>query len=301
MDAVTAKANLVPGKEVAQIARAMDSLLQSDCGDVAVVKKLLPFLGQNLLEKRVIEYSSEPGVDITNRYFVLWEPFARAKAALLLGTIVEKAEKITAEDLEGTVPLLMAMMNSNEDIELTFAFLALTNIGLRLPQLIAPQLQALAKIGNALVNVASHPPKAFSLFHSVPFQNEIYESFLNLCLTNGVFETPENLQRFVQSGLSYSLIAITKAAANYVEKRPEMEWNLLYISLRLITEFPGGGQLFDLDRLPMDPKNNPAIVLRVVCQDKQKAGAVRNILDAIPQSERNQDRFAQLTKQLVSK
>ena len=177
MDATTAKANLVPGKEVAQIARAMDSLLQNDCGDASVIKKLLPFLGQNLLEKKVIEYSSEPGVDITNRYFVLWEPFARAKAALLVGTIVEKAEKLTEEDLEGVVPLLMGMMNSNEDIELTFAFLAITNIGLKLPQLVIPQFQTLAKIGNALVNIASHPPKAFSLFHSIPFQNEIYESF----------------------------------------------------------------------------------------------------------------------------
>lgn len=301
MDATTAKANLVPGKEVAQIARAMDSLLQNDCGDASVIKKLLPFLGQNLLEKKVIEYSSEPGVDITNRYFVLWEPFARAKAALLVGTIVEKAEKLTEEDLEGVVPLLMGMMNSNEDIELTFAFLAITNIGLKLPQLVIPQFQTLAKIGNALVNIASHPPKAFSLFHSIPFQNEIYESFLNLCLLKGVFETPENLQKFIQTGLLYSLLTITKASPDYVQKRPEMEWNLLYICLRLITEFPGGGQLFDLDRLPIDPKNNPAIVLRIVSQDKQKAGAVRNILDAIPQSERNQDRFAQLTKQLVSK
>ena len=179
--------------------------------------------------------------------------------------------------------------------------MALTNIGLRLPQLILPHFPTLCKLGNALVNLASHPPKAFSLFHSLPFQTETYDSFLNLCLMKGALDVPDNMQRITSLGLPNSILIITKAVPSFVEKRPKMEWTLLYITLRLITEFPKGNLLIDLDRLPRDPKNHPATVIRIVCQDTQKAGAVRNLLDAIPESERNQERFAQLTQQLTSK
>ena len=185
MDVETAKANLIPGKDVAYLARCIDTLLQHDCTDTSLLPLLLPFLDQNLLDNKIIDYGIEPGVDITDHYFVLWEPFARAKVALLIGTIAEKCD--TLPDCKDIVEKLMVMIKGNEDIELAFSFFALTNIGQKQPNLILDHFSDLCKIANTLVTISTNQTKAFSLFHSVPFRTEIYDTYLDFCAIKGIF------------------------------------------------------------------------------------------------------------------
>ncbi|OHS93412.1 hypothetical protein TRFO_11831 [Tritrichomonas foetus] len=299
MDVETAKANLVPGKDVAYLARCMDTLLQNDCSDTSVLNLLLPFLGQNLIENNVIDYGIEPGVDITDRYFVLWEPFARAKAALLVGTIAEKCQSLP--DVTEIVNRLIVMVKGNEDIELAFSFLALTNIGVKKPEAILPHFVQLSKIANVLVTIATNPTKAFSLFHSIPFRTEIYDSYLDFCSIKGVFETPDNVQRLVAAGLPFSIVNIANAVLTYIEKRPEMLWKLMTIFLKFVTEHPTGNQMMETDNLTKDQKVNVGFAMRYALLGRDKAGELRNAIEAVPASERNVERFTKIVNSLQLK
>ena len=300
MDPETAKANLVPGKDVSYLARCMDTLLQADCSDTSVFPLILPFLGQNLIDQNVIDYGIEPGVDITDSYFVLWEPFARAKAALLVGTIAEKCTALP-DDVSEIVNRLMVMIQGNEDIELAFSFYALANIGLKKPEAILPHFQALCKIANGLVTIATNPTKAFSLFHSQPFKTEVYDSFLDFCSIKGVFDSPDNVQRLVANGLPFSIVNIANAVLFYVEKRPEMLWKLMMIFCRFVTEHPAGNQIMETENLTRDPKVNVGFAMRYALIDRDKAGELRNAIFAVPEKERTTERFAMIVDSLQLK
>ena len=296
MDAETAKANLTPGKDVAYLARCMDTLLQSECKDATVFDILKPFLGQKLMETKVIDYSVEPGVDITDHYFVLWEPFLRAKAALLVGTIAEKCE--TLPDCTSLVDTLVGIFTNSqsEEIEISFAFFAITNIGLRQPEAVLPHLAHIAKPATSLISIAAAPPKAFGLFHSIPFRSDAFESFLNLCNIKGVFENPDNVNRLVAAGLAISLLQIGLSAQIFVEKHPEMQWKLLSVFVRLLTEYPNGYQLIDLDRLPRENFNDCCTLMRIAVVNHESVGALRNEIEAVKDADRTAEAFQALVK-----
>lgn len=221
MDVETAKANLVPGKEVQELARCMDTLLSQECNDPSVFPQLLPFLGPNLIERKIIDYSIEPGVDITNHYFVLWEPFVRAKSALLIGTIAEKCKELP--DCAELIEPLITMLKSKEDIEYTFAIIAVSNIGLKRPEYILPHFSYLSKRLPELVYLASSVKSPFSLFYSVPFQSEVYESCVSICEIKGVFDNTENLNRLIDGGIPMALNQISRDSEKYKEKKPELK------------------------------------------------------------------------------
>lgn len=296
MDVETAKANLIPGKDVAYLARCIDTLLQHDCSDTTLLPLLLPFLDQNLLDNKIIDYGIEPGVDITDHYFVLWEPFARAKVALLIGTIAEKCD--TLPDCKDIVEKLMVMIKGNEDIELAFSFFALTNIGQKLPNLILEHFNELCKIANTLVTISTNQTKAFSLFHSVPFRTEIYDTYLDFCAIKGIFENPQNVQSLVSAGLPFSLINIANAVLSYIEKRPEMLWKLMTIFLRFVTEHPTGSSMIETDNLTKDPKVNVGFAMRYALLGRDKAGELRNKIEAVPEKERTTETFAKIVNGL---
>ena len=296
MDVETAKANLIPGKDVAYLARCIDTLLQHDCTDTSLLPLLLPFLDQNLLDNKIIDYGIEPGVDITDHYFVLWEPFARAKVALLIGTIAEKCD--TLPDCKDIVEKLMVMIKGNEDIELAFSFFALTNIGQKQPNLILDHFSDLCKIANTLVTISTNQTKAFSLFHSVPFRTEIYDTYLDFCAIKGIFESPQNVQTLVSAGLPFSLINIANAVLSYIEKRPEMLWKLMTIFLRFVTEHPTGSTMIETDNLTKDPKVNVGFAMRYALLGRDKAGELRNKIEAVPAKERTTEAFAKIVNGL---
>jgi hypothetical protein len=301
MDVEAAKANLIQGKDVAYIARCIDTLLQSDCNDPTVIDLIFPFLGPKLLENRVIDYSIEPGVDITDHYFVLWEPFIRAKTALLIGTIAEKSA--TLPDLTAIVNTLVEIFTNgfSEEIELAFAFFAISHIGLKQPKPVLAHFAKLAKFAGQFVNLAAYPPKAFGLFHSVAFQTEAFDSFLNLVKVQGVFETPDNVQRLVAAGLPITLFQIAQASPNYTEKHPEILWKWLRIFLKLLTEHPNGHQLFDLDRVPREYVNDALAILRLAVLAPDRAGSLRTEMEATPESGKTADAFKKLVRSLQGK
>ena len=301
MDTETAKANLKPGKEVAYLAKCIDTLLQEDCKDPSVLEILAPFLGQKLMENKVIDYSVEPGVDITDHYFVLWEPFLRAKSALLIGTIAEKCENLP--DCTKLVDTLVGIFTSaqSEEIEIAFSFFAITHIGLRQPEAVVPHFAKMAKYATTLISIAAAPPKAFGLFHSIPFRTEAFESFLNLCQTKGIFENPDNVNRFVAAGLPVSLLQIALSAQCFVEKHPEMQWKLLSVFVRLLTEYPNGYQLIDLDRLPRENFNDCCTLMRFAVVNHDKVGALRSEIDSVKEADRTGPAFQALVKKYQGK
>lgn len=296
MDVETAKANLIPGKDVAYLARCIDTLLQHDCSDTSLLPLLSPFLDQNLLDNKIIDYGIEPGVDITDHYFVLWEPFVRAKVALLIGTIAEKCD--TLPECKEIVEKLMVMIKGNEDIELAFSFFALTNISQKQPKLIMDHYNDLCKIANTLVTISTNQTKAFSLFHSVPFKTEIFDTYLDFCAIKGIFENPQNVQTLVSAGLPFSLINIANAVLSYIEKRPEMLWKLMNIFLRFVTEHPAGASMIETDNLTKDQKVNVGFAMRYALLGRDKAGELRNKIEAVPEKERTTEKFAQIVNGL---
>jgi len=289
MDTSTAIANIVVGSEVAHIARCIDTLLKADYSDSEVFSKLLPFLGKDLLEKNVIDYSAEPGIDIHDRYFVLWEPFIRAKTALLVGTIAEKCSGL--EKVEPIIPYLIDMVTSEEEIEQSFSFLAISNIGLKQPSLILPHMQKLVRSLTQLVATASAPSRPFCLFHSLPFQNQLFESFLDFCFIPGLFE-PEHISRFVEAGLPVSLVQIALSTYAF-DKKPELQWRVLETFLKLITEHPQGSKLFDSDRIP-STANDLCFLMKSALTNKELPNSMRNAFYAI--KEMNANSFAELVK-----
>lgn len=296
MDSETAKANLTPGKDVAYLARCIDTLLQNDCGDSSVISILTPFLGQKLMENKVIDYSIEPGVDITDHYFVLWEPFLRAKAALLIGTIAEKCDSLP--DCSAVVETLVGIFTSSqsEEIEISFSFFAITHIGLRQPESVLPHFAQIAKPATSMISIAAAPPKAFGLFHAIPFRYDAFDSFLNLCNIKGVFENPDNVNRLVAAGLPVSLLQIGLSAQIFVEKHPDAQWKLLSVFVRLLTEYPNGYQLIDLDRLPRENFNDCCTLMRIAVVNHESVGALRNEIDAVKDADRTAAAFQALVK-----
>jgi hypothetical protein len=299
MDVSTALANLLPGRDVDYVAHCIDVLLQNDYKDPALFTSLLPFLGPRLLDQRVVDYAIEPGVDITDHYFVLWEPFIRAKAALLVGTIAEKCGDLP--DATTVINLLVAIFTNaqSEEIELAFSFFALAQIGLRQPAPVVAHFAQLCRVGGALVNLAANRPKAFGLFHSVPFRTEVFESFVGFARVKGVFENHDNVQRFIAAGLPYSILQIALSAEIYAEKRPALQWNLLWVFIRLVTEHPNGHQLFDLDRIPRDGFNDICTLLRFGVLTPAQLGAIRNDVEAV--SDRTHEGFKALVTKYTKK
>jgi hypothetical protein len=291
MDVETARQNLVQGREADYIARCMDVLLQNDYKDPSVFPSLLPFLGSRLLDQRIIDYAIEPGVDITDHYFVLWEPFLRAKTALLIGTIVEKSTDVP--DMTPFVGQLVTIMtgHDSEEIELAFAFFAIGQIGLRQPSPLISHFPQLCRSATSLVNLAANRPKAFGLFHSIAFRTEVFEAFVNFARFRGVFENPDNVQRFIASGLPFSILQIALSAEHYVEKHPLLQWDLLGVFLRLVTEHPSGHQLFDLDRVPRETFNDIVTIIRFGLVNPAQLGAIRNGLEAVKIPDRTTQRF----------
>ena len=292
MDTSIAIANLVPGNEVAAIARCIDTLLQSDYYNSEVFIKLLPFLGKDLLEKKIIDFSAEPGVDITDRYFVLWEPFLRAKTALLIATIVEKCDNV--EKVSELVPFLIDMFLSEEEIEQCFSLIAISNIGLRLPNLILPHFPKLVKPLTSLISLASAPSKPFCLYHSRPFQSQVFESFIDFCSIQGIFE-PQNISRFVEANLPISLVQISLSTPVYIEKKSELQWKIIYVYLRLITEHPQGINLFDIDRIPSN-SFDLCNLMRYTLTNKEFGAKLRIAIDSIPSNQRTGQGFIDFCK-----
>jgi hypothetical protein len=294
MDVESAKANLVKGRDVAYIARCIDILLQSDCADPAVCELCLPFLGQKLLDNGIIDFSVDPGVDITDRYFVLWEPFIRGKAALLIGTIAEKAESFP--DLPQIVSALIAIfINENsEEIERTFVFFGLVKIGLKNPGLIVPRFPEIVTHSTALLSFAASRPNAFGLFHSIPFKTTVFESFLDLCQIKGIFENPDHVHRLAAAGLPQCLLQIGLSAKLFEEKHPELFWRAFSVFLRFLTEFPNGYQLVDVDKLPKEDSNDLYAFMRLAVLEHRKTGTMRSDVDGVKLADRNLERFKKL-------
>lgn len=295
MDPATAVANITPGSEVANLARCFDTLLQADYADTSVLEKLLPFLGKNLLERNVIDYSREPGVDITDNYFVLWEPFLRAKTALLIGTIIEKCAEVP--DVSHLIEPLVDLFLGEEEIEQCFALIAITNIGLRKPEAILPLFPKLVKPLMLIVGSAASPAQPFCLYHSVAFQSQIFESFLDFMDIPGLLDTPENVQRLFESNVTLAIIQIALSERVYIEKKPATLWRMIWVFLRITTEHPQGLKMWDVDHIP---KNGPqaCLLMRLALIAPDRAAYIRNQVAKIPTEQRTVDRFAQLLKEL---
>lgn len=114
------------------------------------------------METKVIDDSVEPGVDITDHYFVLWEPFLRAKAALLVGAIAQRCE--TLPDCASRVDRLVGIFANPQSEE----FECLCNHEYRPApaEAVLPHFPHIAKPATSLTSIAAAPPKAFGLFHS---------------------------------------------------------------------------------------------------------------------------------------
>lgn len=291
MNAQQAVQELVPGKEVSQIAKCIDTLLQSDYSDPVIFEKVVPFLQTNLLVNNIIDYSVEPGVDISDRYFVLWEPFIRAKAALLIGEVSERSSSIT--NVAHIIPFLNAMILGDEDIEQAFGFFALSQIGLKQPESVLPHFAQLVRPICALLKKSVNSSRAFSLFKMSAFQYQLFESFIDFAQVKGVFENPDFVQRFVAAGLPTVLTQIALSASVFLTKKAQFQWPFIRIFLRLITEHPNGASFFDLDAL-----NRTGIdlcsLMRIVLIKPGKAGALRNEIAAIPIAKQTGEEFTHL-------
>ena len=295
MDTKVALDNLIPGNEAAQLAQSIDALLKAEYAGADVFEKVLPFLGQNLIERGIIEYSAEPGVDITNNYFVLWEPFIRAKIALLIGTVAEKCTEVP--DLSPLVPPLVDMFLGEEEIEVCFALIAITNIGMKKPDLILSLLPKLAKPLVGIVGQAAMPSKPFCLYHSEPFQRQAFESFLDFMDIPGLFEKPENVQYLVGANITLAIIQIALSGHIYLEHKPEILWRMIWVFLRLTTEHPQGVKMWDLDHIPKQGID-ACILMRAALKGPDSAGAIRNMVDKIPKKDRTVERFKLLIKEI---
>lgn len=117
---------------------------------------------QKPMQTKVIDDSVEPGVDITDHYFVLWEPFLRAKAALLVGAIAQRCE--TLPDCASRVDRLVGIFANPQSEE----FECLCNHEYRPApaEAVLPHFPHIAKPATSLTSIAAAPPKAFGLFHS---------------------------------------------------------------------------------------------------------------------------------------
>jgi hypothetical protein len=301
MDIETAKAGLIPGRDADYVARCIDVLITNSYSDPSIFESLQIFLQPKLIDNKVIDYGIEPGVDITDHYFVLWEPFLRAKAAWLIGKITQKSE--TIPDLTSIVNLLVSIFTNqqSEEIELVFTFFTISQIGLRQPGAIIPHFPQLCKTASALVNLAANPPKAFGLFHSVPFKTEMFKAFLDFGLIQGVFENHDYVQRFLAAGLPFSILQIALCAELYIQPRPRMQWDCLYVFLKLVTEHPNGVQLFDVDRLPRENINDICTILRFAVTHPKLVGQLRNEVVAVGDDQRTAENFAVLVQKYLGK
>ena len=294
MQVQDAVANLIPGREVSYIARCLDCLIENEYSDPAILSQLTPFLGQNLLSTNVVDYSVDSGVDVCSTYFVLWEPFVRAKATHLVGIIVEKAENVP--DLSGIINSLLTILNSDEDLEKLYAFITLTNIGRKIPSAILPHFQSLCKIATAIINYATNAPNAFTIYRLPQFVIQVYECFLEFALIDGILNSPENMQRFISVGIQINLVQIaSKYAMIEKSQKPAILWNLMWVFLKIVTEHPNGPSLFDLDNLPK-PGEEIHIAMRIALTDRSKAGGMRNALDSVPADKRDLENFKKFTK-----
>ena len=295
MDTKVALENLIPGNEAAQLAACIDALLKAEYGGADVFPKLLPFLGKNLIENGIIEYSPEPGVDITNSYFVLWEPFIRAKTALLIGTVAENCKE--SPDFSQLVPPLVDMFLGEEEIEQNFALIALTNIGMKAPELILSLLPKLAQPLVAIVGQAAMPSKPFCLYHSAPFQRQAFESFLDFMDIPGLFGNPENVQRLVEANITLAIIQIALSQHVYLEHKVSILWRMTWVFLRLTTEHPQGVKMWDLDHIPKQGYES-CVLMRAALKGPDSAGTIRNMVDKIPVEQRTLERYKLLVKEI---
>ena len=297
MDTKVALENLTPGNEAVQLAACMDALLKAEYDGAEVFTKILPFLGKNLMEQGIVEYSAEPGIDITNNYFVLWEPFIRAKAALLVGTVAEKCkEKV---DYSPLVPPIVDMFLGEEEIEQNFALIAITNIGMKQPDLILSLLPKLVKPLVSIVGQAAMPSKPFCLYHSEPFQRQAFESFLDFMDIPGLFD-PQNIQRLVEANITLAIIQIALTQHVYLEHKPSILWRMIWVFLRLTTEHPQGIKMWDIDHIPKEGFDS-CLLMREALKSKDNAGRIRNLVDAIPEKERTVQRFKDLVAEILKK
>jgi hypothetical protein len=295
MDVKVAIDNLLPGREAAQLAACVDTLLKAEYPGTEILPKILPFLGKNLIERNIVDYSAEPGVDIANSYFVLWEPFIRAKMALLIGTVIEKCKEVP--DVAEIIPPLVDMFLCEEEIEQCFALIAITNIGLRKPEAILPLLPKLIKPLIAIVGQAAMPAKPFCLYHSEPFQRQVFESFLDFMYIPGLFGNPENVQRLVENNITLAIIQIALSAHVYLTQKVDILWRMTWIFLRLTTEHPQGVKMWDIDHIPKTGFES-CILMRAALKGPDRAATIRNMVDKIPQKERSLERYKLLVKEI---
>ena len=294
MQVQDAVSNLLPGREVSYIARCLDCLIENEYSNPEILSKITPFLGQNLLSSGVVDYSVDSGVDVCPTYFVLWEPFVRAKATHLVGIIVEKAE--TVPDLSGVLNLILSILNSDEDLEKLYAFICLTNIGRKAPSVILPHFPTICKIATAITNYATNAPNAFTIYRLPQFLIQAYECFLEFALIDGILGSPENMQRFIAAGIQLNLVQIvSKVALIEKSEKPAILWNLMWVFLRIVTEHPNGPSLFDLDNLPK-PGEEIHMAMRIALTDRSKAGGMRNAIDSVPVNKRDLENFKKFTK-----
>ncbi|EAY05470.1 hypothetical protein TVAG_286480 [Trichomonas vaginalis G3] len=295
MDTATAVANITPGSEVAALARCFDTLLQADFADTSILEKLLPFLEKNLLERNIIDYSIEPGIDITKNYFVLWEPFLRAKTALLIGTIIEKCKEVP--DVSKLVNPLVDLFLSEEQIEQCFALIALSNIGLRKPEAILPLFPKLVKPLIQIVGAASSPATSFDLYHSKAFQSQVFESFFDFMDIPGLLVTPDNVQRLFENNITLAIIQVALSEQVYIEKKPATLWRMIWLFLRITTEHPQGLKMWDVDHIPkIGPQACQLMRLALVAPDR--AAYIRNQVAKVPKEQWTAEKFTQLLKEL---
>lgn len=296
MDQQVAFDNIIPGKEAQVIANSMDALLQSDYSKSEILPKLLPFLGKNLLEERILEYSMEPGVDISNSYFVLYEPFVRAKSALLIGTVLEKCTE--APDLKSYVDPLIEMVKGEEDIEQVFAFFALACIGTHSPELVLEKLNVLAPLIITLVSNATKPKNYFSLFHMSAFVYQVYDSFLDFLHIPKLLDTPDYVTRFVDANVTFAVFQVALSTHFYLPKHPNILFKATNVFLRLATEHPMGIKMWDLDHIPKDETLEACALMRIALTGgKDKAVQIRNEFAKIDKKDYTQERFTSFVKQ----
>lgn len=295
MDPETAASNIIIGHEVADLARCFDVLLQNNCGDTTVLDKIFPFLGKDLLERNIIDYSRDPGVDITDSYFVLYEPFLRAKAALLVGTIIENCKEVP--DVTKFVNPLIDLFTGEEEIEQCFALIGLTSISQRKPELILPHFPKLARPLILIIGAASSPAQSFSLYQSNVFKSQVFESFLDFMEIPGLLDTPENVQRLFESNITLAIIQIALSEYVYIPKTPRTLWKMIWLFLRITTEHPQGIKMWDLDHIP---KNGPQAcnLMRIALTSPEKAALVRNEVNKISSNNPSFETFTKLVKQL---
>ena len=230
-----------------------------------------------------------------NSLNLLWEPFLRAKAALLIGSIIEKVDSIP--DTSSYFPLLLNMFINGEEIEQTFSLIAIAAIGAKQPEALTKHVPTLVKQLIYIVAAATVPTAPFCLFHSKPFQSQIYESFLDFLMIPGFLDNPENVQRLVENNITLAIFQIAVSTHIYLPKKPSTLWRVIWVFLRITTEHPRGLQLWDANQISRC-NVEPCILMKAALVSKDRAGAIRNLVDKIPQKERTAERFTQLLKEL---